>query len=166
MGRMSVRSEDIHKRGSKYPADVMREAAANFVVTGSISEVSRLMGIPKSTVCEWKNKNDEWLALVEQLRNEKQDEIDAGYTRIIHQGIDVIEDRMVNGDVILDKNNELSRKPVSMKDAAWTTGVIFDKRQILRNQPTSISTSGNLDTLAKRLEELEIKQNAKVVSEQ
>ena len=163
---MSVNSDQLTRRGSQYTADQMREAAANFVLTGNMAQVSRLTGIPQSTLCEWKKNNADWVALIEHIRNEKQDEIDAGYTRIIHQGIDVIEDRMANGDVVIDKNNEIARKPVSMKDAAWTTGVIFDKRQILRNQPTSISTNSNLDTLAKRLEELEIKQNAKVVSEQ
>lgn len=161
---MSVPSEALIKPGTSYSAETMREAAGYYVVTGSITKTSELTGIPKSTIGTWKANNAKWLELVEQVRNEKQEEIDAGYTRIIHKGIQVVEDRLENGEVTFDKDGNEIKTPVKMRDAAWTMAVTFDKRQILRNMPTSISNNSNLDVLAKKLEQLDKQLNAKVIN--
>ena len=62
-----------------------------------------------------------------------------------------LKDRLRNSDAHIGKSGEIIRKPIGGRDIAVITGVLFDKRALLRHQPTSIS--GKVDT-EKQLEEL------------
>ena len=61
-------------------------------------------------------------------------------------------DRLEGGDYILDsKTGTIKRVPVKMRDAKTVMTDLFDKRQLLRKQPTKITESQTVD---KRLEML------------
>lgn len=155
-------------RHSNYTVEQIAQAALLYVTEGACTKVERLTGIPERTINDWTHQ-DWWPLLLDQARMAKQDEIDAGLQRIQDKAIQATVDRLENGDYIMGKDGQLMRKPVSARDAAIVTAVAFDKQRILRNLPTSISASSGeakLDAMAKRLKEIERKQESKVVSEQ
>ncbi|HQT26542.1 MAG TPA: hypothetical protein PLK99_08090 [Burkholderiales bacterium] len=129
--------------GSHYSDEQRREAVAHFIVTGNMRRVSELTGIPHSTLLGWKN-SDWWHTLIVKVRAEKESELDARFTEIIHRGIEQVLDRIENGDYVM-VNGQLKRKPVSAKDLGLITAITFDKRQIIRNCPTE--KPGNSDKL-------------------
>ena len=68
---------------------------------------------------------------------------------------------MDNGDVVgYDKEGKEVVKPMSGRDLGVTFATLFDRRQLLRNKPTSVSqtktTKEHLDGIAERFKEMAI----------
>lgn len=124
----------------KYSRDRIVEAATRWLVTGNLHEVSRQMNIPRPTMRMWK-KTEWWDPLVDAIRADKAEELDAVLTGVIHGATHAVADRLEGGEYRRDKNDEIVRVPVSARDAMMIAAIAFDKRQIGRNLPTSISES-------------------------
>lgn len=149
---------EISSNGSKYTNKERLEAASHYVVLGNMSKVSDITGIPNETLSNWKTKTDWWEPLVTAVRNEKTEEIDANLSRILHKSTEALENRIDSGDAYVKKDGTVGHKDMSGRDLATVTGIIFDKRQILRNLPTSIkseSTDARLTSLADKVRELQ-----------
>jgi len=124
--------------GSHYTDEQRRQAVIGYQVYGSLTHLERQYGIPQQTLSDWK-QSEWWDQLSSEVRSEVRDQITATYTRLLQQSQQVIEERLTNGDAVLTKTGAVIRMPVKMRDAAITMAICFDKRQILMNQPTSIS---------------------------
>lgn len=122
------------------------------MLSGNVQEVSRSLGIPDATIQKWKGM-EWWETERTRLSDENQEMMDASLTRIIHKAHEELEDRITNGDEVIAKDGERLRKAMTGRDLATVGGITFDKRQILRNQPTSIR--GNDGRLNKLFEVLE-----------
>lgn len=123
--------------GSKYSDEDRMRAAIEYSVHGSLSKVEEYTGIPKTTVHGW-TKLEWWHNQLEQLRKENQDIMRAKYSKIIQDGLDVISDRLENGDAYVSKEGDIARKPVSLRDASTATGIAFDKLRLIDGQATTI----------------------------
>jgi len=147
----------------KYDTTVKHAFICNYVVTGNSEKVCRDMSIPKTTGHEW--LKSEWgESLLEQIRTEQCAELDAMHTKIIIDANLQVMDRIENGDYLLDKANELIRKPMDGKSLATVAAITFDKRQISRNMPTSISTSVDNAALTKLQEQFQaLSKQSKVI---
>ena len=95
--------------------------------------------------------------MVNEMRARKQEELDALLTEIIHKANEAVMDRLRNGDFVM-VGGELKRKPVAAKEAAIIGAVSFDKRQLGRNMPTTItskeSSRESLHKLAEKFREI------------
>lgn len=143
---------------SQYTDEQRREVLSHYAVLGNMTKVSELTSIPVSTLATWKGKSDWWVEGIDRIRQEKQDEIDANLSRIIHKSTEALETRIDKGDAYINKAGGVSCKPISGRDLATITGIIFDKRQISRNLPTSIrteSTDSRLTALADKVRQLQ-----------
>jgi len=148
--------------GSQYSDEQRREAAAHYVVHGVMTKVTELTGISSATLSDWKTKSDWWEGLTESIRAEKSDEIDATISRTLEKSSKQLIDRIDNGDDIITKDGEHVRQLMRGRDLATVFGIMFDKRQIIRNLPTSIkaeSTDSRLNQLAEKVRELSAGQN-------
>ncbi len=125
------------------------EVATLWAVLGNVKQVSELTEIKASTVREWSRQ--EWFrTLLEEIRSENDEKIDAQTTDIIDKALDSIQDRIANGDYVLTKMGELKRKPIGIRDLSITAAIVIDKRQLLRGKPTSRTESVTSEqTLAK-----------------
>ena len=149
------------RNGSQYTREQVREAAAQYVVTGSVQEVAKLTSIPDRVLYDWR-KQGWWVELCSCIREENSDELDGALSGLIRDAIAAARDRIVNGDHKLlkmkgDSGDEVQivRVPVSAKEAAITAAVAVDKRQLLRNLPTQITESGSgLRALQEQLKQL------------
>ena len=143
--------------GSHYTDEQRRQAVVAYQVLGSGAAVHLQYGIPESTLSEWR-QSEWWNELTGDLRSEVRDEIEATQTRLLRETYLQLEDRVKNGDATLIKRKvgddtvvETHRVPVRCRDLAVTSAILFDKRQLLLNQPTSISQSGGVGDLAAAL---------------
>ncbi len=137
------------RQGSQYTREQVQEAAAHYVVTGSVEKVAELTGIPRQTVSAWRQQ-DWWEAVTCAIRQDHADELDGALSGLIRSSVAAVQDRLDNGEVkphkVRGKDGEridLIRVPVTLRDATLAYAVAFDKRQISRNLPTSISESGS-----------------------
>lgn len=143
---------------SQYTDEQRREVLSHYAVLGNTVKVAELTGIPRGTIQGWKGSSSWWVEELSKIKHEKQEEIDANLTRIIHKATESLENRIDQGDAFVKKDGDLGLKPITGRDLATITGIIFDKRQILRNLPTSIkseSTSARLNQLAEKVRELQ-----------
>jgi hypothetical protein len=122
---------------AKYTAEEKLASVLAYVMTGSVRGVVRLTGFKQQVISDWKNNSSWWPDAYAKVKKQKQEEIDGSLTSIIHASSGAIMDRILNGDEVIDKNGDVVRRALSGKDVAWIFGVTFDKRALLRGDPTS-----------------------------
>lgn len=107
--------------------------------------------VPYSTAKFWKTQP--WFKeMVDNIQAEDTTKLDAKLSKIVNKTLEVISDRLEGGDYILDsKTGTVKRVPVKMRDAKAVAVDLFDKRQLIRKQPTKITEQQTVD---KRLENL------------
>lgn len=115
------------------------DTACAYALLGSVDKVVELVKIPKSTIRTWM-RTEWWHEIIGRVKNEANDALDAKITASLDKAMDVINDRLENGDFVYNiKKGEIQRKPVSIRDATYVTAQMVDKRQLLRGEPTSVS---------------------------
>jgi transposase-like protein len=92
------------------------EAVQSFLVLGNVSLVSRILGIPRITLQVWKASNW-WKELVDEIKLQDRIELSNKMKKIVEAAHAVVEDRLINGDMVVTPKGEMIRKPVAMKDA-------------------------------------------------
>ena len=127
-------------KGSKYTDEHRRQAVALYLVKGSLEQVSKLSGIHARTLSDWK-RSDWWEPLCSELHSEIKDKTLAQLNEIIDKAHAETMDRLENGDPMVYKGEVTGRAPLKGREAAIIAAVAIDKRQILLNQPTSITAS-------------------------
>jgi len=129
---MSVLAESLNNvtyNGSQYSDEQRKHAALTYLTIGNINKTAQLTNIPQRTLYDW-TKTEWWQELTTRIREEKKQEFDSNFTRIIEQCTQTIEKQLENDEV-------------KARDAAMIMGITFDKRQVLNNQPTSISAKSH-----------------------
>lgn len=107
------------------------EAVTTYLMLGSLPMVSSMLKISVNTLKLWK-KSEWWKEVENDLRTQEDLQLSKRLQRIVHRSLDVVEDRMENGDFVYDqKTGEMRRKPVSMRDAAHVMGNFSDRREAL-----------------------------------
>ena len=145
-------AEGIQKKQGWYPDEKRIEVVSLYACIGNPDTISDLTGVSVGTIRGWRRQ--EWfVALLEEIRDENNEKLDANFTQIVQKAQDLILDRLENGDFVLTKDGELIRKPVNARDLALTSAITVDKRQIIRNKPTSISEQ-HVTPVIGRLEQL------------
>lgn len=130
------------------------ETVTTYLALGNAPMTEGVTGVPRGTIRQWKMQQW-WKDLVEDIRNEEDTELDVKLSKIIDKSLDVVMDRVTDGDFIFDsKTGKLHRKPVGMKDALQAVTQVFDKRNLLRGKPTSRvekhTTQDTLNSLAEQ----------------
>ena len=120
---------------------------------------SRLTGIPYATISTWRSK--EWYTqAIELIRMQLDEQLDGKMTHVLNKSINKLEQRLEQGDPVVDRNGGITYKPVTAKDSAIISSIFFDKRNLLRNKPTSItsnqSTDERLQHLADKFREIAV----------
>lgn len=122
---------------SCYSPELRARAVFLTTLLGNAYRASKELNVPYRTVHDW-TKTDWWAELEARLRNQAAKSLEAKFTNIIRRSLEAIEERLIRGDVKL-KGDEVVYQPVSAKDAAVVLGVIYDKRALLKGDPTSRS---------------------------
>ena len=129
---------DIYDPRAKIAPELKIQAAACFMMTGTVNGAERLSGIDQRTISDWKNNSEWWPTVLQKVRKEKQDELDAELTTLIHKSTDALADRLENGEQILTKDG-FQLKQLNARDIINSISTLYDKRAMLRGDPTSIS---------------------------
>jgi hypothetical protein len=138
----------------KYTPEQRIQAASYWTITGNINEVARKTNIPSSTIRWWKNRTVWWKELVRQIRKSKQDELDGMLTGILIKGAEQLAERIEHGNhrVHIGEDGQRTGYRVPLSSGELATGALaipFDKRALLRGDPTSrTERGGNEETQA------------------
>lgn len=131
-----------------YTEEQKRKAIAYYVVTGNMSQVAKETKIPRTTLIGW-SQSEWWYDIESAARTEHDKQLDAMMTKTIELAAEQLQDRIKNGDYRLNKKDELIRVPMSGRDLSVSGAVTYDKRSLLRGQPTSIKGEAGVEALQK-----------------
>ena len=138
--------------GSQYTDEQRIGVIADFMVLGNIAKTAALHNMPEQTVRDW-TKSEWGVELIGEIRDQKDEELDAKLTKLIDAAYEQAQDRVENGDYRLMKDGRLVRVPMGGYQLGILGATGYDKRQLHRNQPTSIS--GESETMSKLVKEFE-----------
>jgi hypothetical protein len=159
----------LNDSASKYTPEQKIEAVSLYVLYGNMKKVSLATGLPWALIRGWKTKTKWWDGVYQEIVRAKNDELQGVMTQILDKAMTEIQDRIENGNEVVNKEGEKHRVKVPAKELALVAGIMFDKRQMLRGEPSSIRQSNqvNVSDLKAQFEEFakELK-NEKVVSSQ
>lgn len=139
-----------------YPEETRIRACTLFAALGKVQEVSELADVPAKTINAWR-KTQWWRDLLLEIREENNELLDAKLSEALELSLNLIIDRLKEGDFAFNKKGELVRKPVGIRDLSLVNAISVDKRQLLRGLPTSRTESvsgSNLDKLAEAFTKL------------
>ena len=144
----------VKRRTGWWPEEKKVEVAALYAAgVVSSKDLARLTGIPDSRIREWR-LSEWWPEMLEKIHASIDSDIVSKYTGLVDKALDVIQDRLINGDHVYDKRTgEIHRKAVSMRDANTVAATVVDKRQLLRGKPTSRSEKVSVDARLSKLAE-------------
>lgn len=123
-------------------------AASVYGVTGKITKVVEITGIPAETLRRWKQE-PWWNEVIDRIKVEKDEDFDQRLTNIIERSMDEIEDRLENGDSVYDnKTGKILKKPMGGKEIGVLTSIAFDKRDLIRRkQKTQVEQQSTKELL-------------------
>lgn len=130
-------------------------AVEMYNVLGNLRAVSEKVGVLYDVLADWK-RSEWWAELIEEVRNTRRSKMGNNLTEIVEGSIDVIKDRLDNGDLVLNnKTGELIRKPVSMKDAAQVANNLLTRQMQLEELQEKLNVHKETvqDTLKKLADE-------------
>lgn len=164
---------DMYDPRSKYTADEKFAAVMAYLVTGNSKSAAKVCNIPNATIRWWKASAAWWPDALEQCRKQKNDEIDAKITKILDKAVGNIADVLENGEEVATKQGEIVRKMPSGRDQTIIAATLFDKRNLIRGEPTSRNSSktteeilGNLLEKFEHLSnEIQTRKDPRVVNE-
>jgi len=126
-----------HAPGQWWPEEMRIAAVTAYAATGSLKRASEISRVTYGTIKRWKTE-DWWAEMLSRVRQEKDEELDAKFTKIVDKTLDTIEDRLTNGELVYDtKRGTIVKVPVSTRDAVKVAALAVEKRQLLRGAPTS-----------------------------
>lgn len=121
-------------------------AAVAYVLSGTAAKAAEVANVSKPTILDWKNNSDWWPHLIAHIKEKHDEDIEARTTNILTKALDEVEDRIEHGDQIMNyKTGEMEYKPISGKDLTIIFGTLYDKRQLMRREPTAISDNTSED---------------------
>lgn len=127
---------------SKHTTEEKINCVALYATCGSMLQVSKYTGVDYDLIRAWKCRAPWWQDTIQKIRLKQQDRLDASMTAIIDSTMKGLADRVEDGEYIQNpKTGEIARVPMKSRDLAILTGIIFDKRALIRGDATSISTT-------------------------
>lgn len=115
----------------RYTWEKKYATVAVYLKCGALRETEKATGVPAVTIENWR-KSSWWSDLVHEIKNAQHAEKDNKLTQIINKALGVVEDRLDNGELILNnKTGELVRKPVNIRDATRAASELIQRQQTI-----------------------------------
>lgn len=151
---------DLYSPSSKWTPEQKVAAVQAYVMTGTSKQAAALCDVPDSTIRWWKMQSAWWDDMVAQTRKERDDQIEAQFTKLLQKAAGNMETRLEVGDEVLDKDGNVNYRAVSARDLATIAAIMYDKQALIRGNPTSKvarSETDALESLSKKFEEFATK---------
>lgn len=134
-----------------YNLEQKTDACAMYCVYGDIDQVSELTGIPSKFLREWKQE-PWWNEIQKKVFVEQNEKLAGRISGVLDKSLEHLVDRIDNGDYLWDvRKSKLVRKPVDTKVLATVFNTLVTRRQLIRGEPTSITTQVGVDDRLKLL---------------
>ena len=127
------------------------DACALYCVYGDVDQVSELTGIEPKFIRQWKDE-PWWTEIQKKVFVEQNEKLASRISGVLDKSLEHLVDRLDNGDYLWDvRKSKLVRKPVDTKVLSNLFNNLVTRRQLIRGEPTSITTQVAVDDRLKLL---------------
>lgn len=128
------------------------EVVTTYLAVGKLPLVEAITGVPKATIRQWKYQ-PWWEELVHEVQTESDQELSTKLSKIIDKSLDVVLDRIENGDFVLNsKTGAITRIPSKLRDVHRVSVDLVDKRDLIRNKKENVRVEvSTVDDYLKKL---------------
>lgn len=121
----------------RYTWEKKYATVAVYLKCGSLRDTEHNTGVPVPTIENWR-KSSWWPDLVNQIKTANAAQLDNKLSQLINKALGVVEDRLENGELILNnKTGELVRKPIGVRDATRAASELM-QRQLAINKTLAL----------------------------
>lgn len=142
---------------SNYTPDQKLHAVLVYFLNQSRNKTAKICSIPEGTIKHWM-QTVWWKEAYQSIKREKNEELDGKISAILDKSIALIAQRLKKGDATITKDGKTVYKPVAARDIAMISAILFDKRALMRGDPTSrterVSTEEVLSNLMESFKKL------------
>jgi len=153
-----------HHSPDWFPQQTKVDACTMYCVYGDIDEVSKLTNVPAKYIRQWKEE-PWWTEIQKKVFVEQNEKLASRINGVLDSSLTHIVDRLDNGDYLWDvRKSKLVRKPIDTKVLSNLFNNLVHRRQLIRGEPTNITTQLAVDDRLKLLaQQFEKFANAKEV---
>ena len=127
------------------------EAVTTYLILGKLTLVAQTIGVPLPTLKLWKQQ-PWWKDLEFEIQTENDTELDAKLAKRIEKALDLVNDRLDNGDFQYDpKTGQFVRRPVNIRDGWKVANEMIDRRWLIRKQPKDATSQEAIGDILKNL---------------
>ena len=127
------------------------DACALYCVYGDVDQVSEMTGIDPKFLRQWRDE-PWWSEIQKKVFVEQNEKLASRISGVLDRSLDHLVDRLDNGDYLWDvRKSKLVRKPVDTKVLSNLFNNLITRRQLIRGEPTSITTQVAVDDRLKLL---------------
>jgi hypothetical protein len=157
---------------SKYTPEQKMRVVAEMLIWEDSLKVEKLTGVNAATIRWWKTQAVWWPAAVDHCRRNKNDELDAVMTRVMHKAMSNVEDIIENGEDVVTKTGQIVKKMPGLQHQVMAAAILQDKREGLRAAP-GVKDKKNSDEVLEKLlkgfedlsQEIRSKKDPRVINE-
>ena len=158
--------DGIDDSRSKYTRQQKIQAVAYFAATGDLYKAAKYSGVRHNTLKGWKATASWWPEALYRAQQHKNHILDAQYTRILAEAQKQLLDRVTHGEFKI-VNRKLEQVPMSGRDLAYTSKLLYENRALMRGDATSrverISENDRLVRLQEKFETIGRQMQAKTI---
>lgn len=148
------RMKKPHKKNCMWSAEKKIEVVTKYLAIGNLREVSENTGVSYTLIRQWRGE-DWWKEIEEEIRNSRHLEVDTKLSRIVDKSLELLQDRLVNGDFVLNqKTGEVHRKPVSIRDANKIAGDMLARQAANEKLAKEVKDTNQRQTIQDQLAHL------------
>jgi len=120
-----------HARNATWPVEKKIEAVTTHLTLGSLRQTAVVTGVSHGMIKQWKLQ-PWWKELEAEILASRRLQSANKLSKIVDKSLDVIDDRLGNGDFICNpKTGEVFRKPVNLRDATTAANALMQRAAII-----------------------------------
>jgi len=136
----------------RWPIETKFQAVENWLLYGNLRLTAEMTGVGYSLLKQWKTQ-EWWQDLEREIQAGARIKQTGNISKIVDKGLEVIADRLENGEVVLDqKTGDLVRRPVALRDAATATSNLMQRQSVLEKQIADETVTKSNQTIQEQLQ--------------
>ena len=151
------RAGTFDKRGGWWSEKERVQAVQAYLILGKVTLVVATTGIPEDTLRKWKQQ-DWWAEAEAEIKRGSKIELTGKLATVVNKTLEVLEDRVVNGDFVYDRETKqyTARRPISAAVANKVSADLIDRQVLIEKDTTKEfqNNEGLDDRLAKLRDEM------------
>ena len=148
---MKRAATQMHKPGYKFSVEKRIEVISTWMALGNLRQAATICGVSYDLCIKWKNQ-PWWQDMVNEIQAARKFKVENKLNKIVDKALSVIEDRLDNGDFVYNqKSGEVSRKPVSLKEARGAANDLIQRQVSLSKLEIETQQAARQDSVKDQL---------------